>query len=207
VAIDDRPAAGEKDDAAILAALEVLKPPLADGDGGAVRVIGEAVEVEVAEVVELHEGRQAVDIVFASGGDLEPIRGLANKLPGHAARIVAVLAMLGDIDTSEVAPEAMECGIQLAQHFAVEGVRLYGASRVRAELRLAQTLLCWLRARDELVVSLPCIYQRGPGAIRDKARAEKLAGLLEDHGYLARIDGGAEIEGKWRRDVWRVIRE
>jgi hypothetical protein len=143
----------------------------------------------------------------ASGGELEPIRGLANKLPEHAARFAAVLAMLGDIDTSEVAPEAMECGIQLAQHFAVEGVRLYGASRVRAELRLAQTLLCWLRARDELVVSLPCIYQRGPGAIRDKARAEKLAGLLEDHGYLARIDGGAEIEGKWRRDVWRVIRE
>jgi hypothetical protein len=143
----------------------------------------------------------------ASGGELEPIRGLANKLPEHVARFAAVLAMLGDIDTSEVAPEAMECGIQLAQHFAVEGLRLYGASRVRAELRLAQTLLCWLRARDELVVSLPCIYQRGPGAIRDKARAEKLAGLLEDHGYLARIDGGAEIEGKWRRDVWRVIRE
>ena len=30
-------------------------------------VEGEAVEVEVAEVVEPHEGRQAVDIVFASG--------------------------------------------------------------------------------------------------------------------------------------------
>jgi hypothetical protein len=148
-----------------------------------------------------------VETRVASGGELEPIRGLANKLPEHAARFAAVLAMLGDIDTSEVAPEAMECGIQLAQHYAVEGLRLYGASRVRAELRLAQTLLCWLRSRDELVVSLPCIYQRGPGAIRDEARAEKLAGLLEDHGYLARIDGGAEIEGKWRRDVWRVIRE
>ena len=114
---------------------------------------------------------------------------------------------VGDIDTSEVAPVAMERGIELAQHYAVEGLRLYGASRVRAELGLAQTLLDWLRSRAEPVVSLPCIYQLGPGAIRDKARAEKIAGLLEDHGYLARIDGGAEIEGKWRRVVWRVIRE
>ena len=116
------------------------------------------------------------DEVRFRDGELEPIRGLANKLPEHAARFAAVLAMFGDIDTSEVAPEAMECGIRLAQHYAVEGLRLYGASRVRAELRLAQTLLCWLRSRDELVVSLPCIYQRGPGAIRDKARAEKLRG-------------------------------
>ena len=36
VVIDDRLAAGEKDDAAILAALGVLKPPLADGMAAAV---------------------------------------------------------------------------------------------------------------------------------------------------------------------------
>ena len=76
------------------------------------------------------------DEEVASRGELEPIRGLANKLPEHAARFAAVLAMLGDIDTSEVAPEAMECGIQLAQHYAVEGLRLYGASRVRASCDL-----------------------------------------------------------------------
>jgi phage/plasmid primase-like uncharacterized protein len=144
---------------------------------------------------------------LASGGSLEPIRGLANKLPEHAARIAGVLALVGDIDTTEVAPVAMERGIELAQHYAVEGLRLYGASRVRAELGLSQALLDWLLSRAEPVVSLPCIYQLGPGAIRDKAREAKIAGILEDHGYLARVDGGAEIKGKWRRVVWWVIRE
>jgi Protein of unknown function (DUF3987) len=143
----------------------------------------------------------------ASGGELEPVRGLANKLPEHAARIAAVLAMVRDDHANEVSAEEMEAGIELAQHFAAEGLRLYGASRVNADLQLALRLLNWLASRDKPVVSLPCIYQHGPGAIRDKARAAKVTAILEDHGYLVRIEGGTEVENKWRRDAWRVVRD
>jgi hypothetical protein len=118
-----------------------------------------------------------------------------------------VLAMVRDIHASEVTTDAMEAGIELAQHFATEGLRLYGASRVNAELRLALRLLNWLLSRDKPVVSLPCIYQHGPGAIRDKARAAKVTAILEDHGYLVPIVGGAEIEGKWRLNAWRIVRD
>jgi hypothetical protein len=139
-------------------------------------------------------------------GELEPVRGLANKLPEHAARIAAVLAMVRDIDAREVSATVMEAGIVLAQHYATEALRLYGASRVNAELRLALNLLNWLLSRNKPVVSLPCIYQHGPGAIRDKAKAAKVTAILEDHGYLIRIEKGTEIEGKWRHDAWRVVR-
>ncbi len=118
-----------------------------------------------------------------------------------------MLAMVRDIHASEIAADAMESGIELAQHFAAEGLRLYGKSRLNAELRLALNLLNWLLSRDKPVVSLPCIYQQGPGAIRDKARAAKVTEILQDHGYLVPITGGAEIEGKWRRDAWRVVRD
>jgi len=30
--------------------------------------------------------------------------------------------------------------------------------------------------------------------------------LLEDHGWLVRIKAGQVVEGKFRRDVWGVIR-
>jgi hypothetical protein len=143
-----------------------------------------------------------------SGGELEPVRGLANKLPEHAARLAAVLTLVRDIHTAEIICAEMQAGIDLAQHYAAEALRLFGASRVSAELQLAKQLLDWLRSHwNRLAISLPDIYQRGPGAIRDKARATKIMEILEDHGFLVRIKGGANIEGKWRRDAWRLIPE
>ena len=69
------------------------------------------------------------------------------------------------------------------------------------ELRLARQLLDWLQSHWNMwAVSLLDIYQRGPSAIRDKARASRMVSILEDHGYLDRIESGAEIEGKWRRE-------
>jgi hypothetical protein len=144
----------------------------------------------------------------ASGGELEPVRGLANKLPEHAARLAAVLTLVRDIHAAEIACPEMQAGIELAQHYAAEGLRLFGASRIRGELRLAKQLLDWLGSHWNVsAVSLPDIYQRGPSVIRDKAKASRIVTILEDHGYLARIECGAEIEGRWRREAWRLTFE
>jgi hypothetical protein len=51
------------------------------------------------------------------------------------------------------------------------------------------------------VFCLPDLYRLGPAAIRDKATAAKVVGLLADHGYVEAFAGGAE--GRWRREVWR----
>jgi hypothetical protein len=140
----------------------------------------------------------------ASGGELEPVRGLANKLPEHAARLAAVLTLVRDINAAEIACPEMQAGIELAQHYTAEALRLFGASRVRPDLHRAQQLLTWLRGRNKPVVSLPDIYQTGPNAIRDKATAQKLVAILQDHGHLSPLPGGAEIDGKRRRDAWRL---
>ena len=143
-----------------------------------------------------------------SGGELEPVRGLANKLPEHAARLAAVLTLVRDIHAAEIACAEMQAGIELAQHYVTEALRQFGASRISGELRLARQLLDWLQShRNMWAVSLPDIYQRGPSAIRDKARASRMVSILEDHGYLDRIESGAEIEGKWRREAWRLTLE
>jgi len=145
-----------------------------------------------------------IETRIAPTEELGPIRGLANKLPEHAVRIAAVLTLVRGIGAGEIATAEMEAGIFLAQHYAAEALRLFGASRVKADLHRAQQLLVWLQSRNKPEISLPDIYQAGPNAIRDKATAAKLVAILEDHGHLIRLPNGAEIEGRRRRDAWRL---
>jgi hypothetical protein len=116
--------------------------------------------------------------------------------------------LVRDIHAVEIIYAEMQAGIDLAQHYAAEALRLFGASRVSAELQLAKHLLDWLRSYwNRSAVSLPDVYQRGPSAIRDKARATRIVEILEDHRFLIRIRDGANIEGRWRRDAWRLVPE
>jgi hypothetical protein len=148
-----------------------------------------------------------VEKAIALNGELERVRGLANKLPEHATRLAAVLTLVGNIDAATIASAEMEAGIALAEHYASEALRVFGATRINPDLRLAQRLLDWLLNQwSEPIISLPDIYQRSLNAIGDKATAAKLVGILEDHGSLATIPGGAVVAGHHRRDAWQIIR-
>ena len=148
-----------------------------------------------------------VETMLGADGELRPISGIANKLPEHAARIAGVLTLVRDIDAGEVAAAEMAAGVELAQHYAAEALRLDGGSRVSTELRFARRALDWLLHHwPEQAVSLPDLYQRGPGAIRDNKTARQVVTILEDHGWLARIAEGAVIAGERRREAWRIVR-
>jgi hypothetical protein len=187
--------------------LELLERPLPLAEGKAnelapraLRLASEARKLWIAFA-------NSVELQIAPEGALSPVKGIANKLPEHAARLAVVLALITDADTSEIAPEQMAAGILLAQHYVAEALRLFEASRVSADLRLAHRLLTWLlNSWSESFISLPDIYQKGPNAIRTKATAAKLVTILEDHGWLIREIGGAEIAGQHRRDAWRIVR-
>jgi hypothetical protein len=148
-----------------------------------------------------------VERAMGPEGELEPIRGLANKLAEHAARLAGVLTLVRDLYASDVSVEELRAGIALAEHYAAEALRLFGTARISAELRLAKRLLDWLlNVWPEKNISLPDIYQRSLNAIGDKASAEKLVTILEDHGWLVRIPQGGVVAGQRRRDAWRIIR-
>jgi hypothetical protein len=149
-----------------------------------------------------------VEQLLGAGGEFEPIRGLANKLPEHAARIGAVLALVDDIEAGEVGTNEMKAGFELAEHYAAEALRLFGSSHVHADLLMAQRLWAWLSSHwGGPTVSLPDVYQRGLNAIGDQATARKLIGILEDHGYVVKIPEGATVAGNRRREAWRINRE
>jgi hypothetical protein len=143
---------------------------------------------------------------LGAGGELEPVRGFANKLPEHAARIAAVLTLVDNVSAGEVGGDEMAAGIALAQHYAAEAMRVFGASRVSGDLHEAQQLLTWLlTAWPEPRISLPDVYQCGPNAIRDKARAFRAVDVLSDHGWLVEAPPG-DVAGTFRREVWRIVR-
>jgi hypothetical protein len=149
-----------------------------------------------------------IEKAIGPNGELESIRGLANKLPEHAARLAGVLALVRNIDAGDVSPADMTAGIALAEHYSSEAQRLFGVAQISADIRHAQNLQNWLLSTwSSNAISLPDIYQKGPrSGARDKATAAKLVTILEGHGRLIKIPDGAVIDGVHRRDAWLIIR-
>ena len=161
-----------------------------------------------------------VEIQMREGGQYETIRGLANKLPEHAARLATVLEVLAlrvkiRINNNThihceyaVSAEALASAIELVQHYAAEASRLSAAGLIDPRLSVAARLLDWLRswlqAHGRNVISLVEIYQNGPCEIRSVQAARDAARMLEEHGWLVRLPGGAAIDGVHRREVWRL---
>ena len=140
-------------------------------------------------------------------GGLEPIQGLANKLPEHAARIAAVLTLVEDIGAGEVSPKHMAAGIELAQHYAGEALRLFAAGHADPDILLAQRTLEWLeREWNEDFVSLRAIYTHGPNPVRDAKTARRIAAILADHGWLFPTKEAVIVGGHKTKDAWRVVR-
>jgi hypothetical protein len=187
--------------------LDILEAPLP-------LAAGKTNELEPRELPLSEEARKLwvefgghVEKAMAPGGPLQQIKGLANKLPEHAARLAAVRTLVGNLQATEVGAAEMEAGIALAEYYAAEALRLFGASQIGADLQAAQRLLDWLcETWPEDNVSLPDIYQRGPNSIRDKATAQKLAAILVDHGWLAPVQGGTKIGEQFRRQAWRTVK-
>jgi hypothetical protein len=140
-------------------------------------------------------------------GAFWPIRGFANKMPEHAARLAGVLTLVEDFGAPAIDPANMQRGIELVEHHACEALRLFEASQISADLALAQRLLDWVhRQWPEEAISLPDIYQRSLNAIGDQAAARKVVNILVGHGWLELIPGGAIIAGRRRREAWRIVR-
>ncbi len=170
---------------------DVLDPPV-------LRLAGEA----RALWIRFHDHAEGA---IGQGGAWQPIKAFGAKAAEHAGRLAAVLTAYGDPDAMEVAGEAMACGIALAQHYAAELLRLQGASAVSPDLRLAERLLAWWRARPDPRCHLAAIYQRGLNALGDAATARRIAGLLEDHGWIVPLPAGTVIDGTARQEAWELV--
>jgi hypothetical protein len=142
---------------------------------------------------------------MAPHGTLQPVKALGNKLAEHAARLATVPSLVANLDAGELDKKGLEAGIVLAEHYAGEALRLFGAGQVNGPLRQAKELGTWLLSKwDESAVSITDICQRGPNAIRDSDTAKKLVAILEENRWVRRIKEGAVVAGQYRRDAWKI---
>src|SRR5215467_10866548 len=142
---------------------------------------------------------------LGESGALRPIRAFGAKMAEHAGRLAAVLATYADPDCMEVDKESMACGVALAQHYAVEMLRLHSFGATDPNLRLAAKLLAWWQAQSSPVMHLAAIYQFGPGALRDAATARRIVGILESHDWVTRLPKGTIVGGAPRNNVWELV--
>ena len=142
---------------------------------------------------------------MGAGCGLHRIRAFAAKLPEHAGRLAAVLTVYHNPDAMEVHADAMQCGIQLAMHYASEMLRLADGAAVPGNLRSAQRLLSWWWTLGRPETHLTMIYQYGPSDLRNAKAARSAAETLEDHGWIERLLPGTEIDGKPRKEAWRLV--
>ena len=137
-------------------------------------------------------------------------RGLAAKAAEHVLRLAGVLALTEDALASAIMQRHIEAGIALSEHYLSEAQRLFEGAAEDTDLRLARRLFAWCvnkissPSRISRHVHLQEIYQLGPYRIRDKATAKRILYILADHGWIRPIEGGVEIDGQRRRQVWEV---
>jgi hypothetical protein len=146
-----------------------------------------------------------VEAAQKNGGALESIRGFASKIAENAVRITGVLHMMEEGDAAkEISQDAMERGIEIAQHYLDEALRLRLAAHTDPQLRLAQRAVEWIMLQPGGMFCLPDLYQFGPCQIITAGAARKIVEILEDHALLERLAGAHEINGRKRREVWRL---
>ncbi len=151
---------------------------------------------------------QMIENQLVDEGELATIRPFASKVGQHALRIAATLTTVEDLNGSEISLDKMAQGIELAQHYLGEYLRLSNTSGDNPDLQLAQRLLNWAQLPTQGgKIYLQKVYQCGPNSIRDAKTAKRIVGILEEHKWLIRVGGGEEIDGSHRRDVWSVTNE
>ncbi|HQH73338.1 MAG TPA: DUF3987 domain-containing protein [bacterium] len=151
--------------------------------------------------VQFHDG---VEEQIKEGEELHPIKGMACKAAEHAARLAAVMELTNDLDAESVSFDSIAQGIILVQHFLSEALRIKTSAISDAKILKAQALLDWLHKNSKKIITLAEAYQRGPNQIRDKKTATDALGILEEHGWIIPLPGGAEYDGMKRKVAWEV---
>lgn len=121
-------------------------------------------------------------------GDLESLRDWASKLPGATARIAGLLHLAENPKNGVRRPieeDTMRRAVELSRYFADHAMAAFGVMRAHPALDDARAVLEWIGDRTRFT---PREVQRGlHRRFPTRADVAQPLALLEDHGYLRRV--------------------
>lgn len=151
--------------------------------------------------------QNAIEQAQAAGGAMQSVRAYASKAIEQACRLAGVLTLWDDLVAPEVTASSIAAGIKLAQYYLSEAKRLTDIGAVSVETARAEELRIWLLntwPHDDFVPS--DILQKGPGSLRERKILDAPLAMLLKNGWIRRLEEGAKVHGKSRKEAYHIIR-
>lgn len=168
-----------------------LEPPVLQGTQEAERL--------------LREFANALERKQAPGCELAEDTAFASKAAEQAARIAGVMAVYAG--ESRITAERITNGIELADWYLGEAVRLKDGASISADVRKAEKLRVWLVERwPEDFIATTMIVQAGAANIKTAKDARNIIPHLVRNDWLIPQEGGAMVQGKHRKEAWQIVR-
>ena len=179
--------------------------PLAEGERQELRP--RALHLDAAAKAVWVRFHDAVEAGMGPGGQfaLPTVKPWASKTPEQALRIAGVLTLLESTAAQEIDAGTMERAAELALWHLHEAVRLAGTAEVSPEVRDAEALLKWCHDTGRTLLYSTDALHKGPARIRERETFVRAMGELERAGWAEAVEGGMELDGRHRRNVWRIV--
>lgn len=177
--------------------------PLAEGDRQELQPRPLRLSAEAkAAWVGLHDG---VEAGMTPGGQFATVKPWASKTPEQALRIAGVLTLLESTMAQEIDSGTLGRAAELALWHLNEATRLAGTAELSPEVRDAEALLGWCHETGRTQLYSRDALRLGPARVRERHAFAQAMGELERAGWAEPIEGGAILDGKHRRYVWRIV--
>ncbi|KAF1688165.1 hypothetical protein B1992_01760 [Pseudoxanthomonas broegbernensis] len=151
--------------------------------------------------VQLHD---AVEAGMTPGGQFATVKPWASKTPEQVLRIAGVLSLLESTGAQEIDAATIGRAAELALWHLNEAARLAGTAELSPEVRDAEALLGWCHDTGRTLLYSRDALRLGPGRIRERETFTRAMGELERAGWAEPVEGGAVLDGRHRRHVWRI---
>lgn len=184
----------------------ILRMPAQTAIGDPRHLTPRRMEMDAGAIAAFRAYADICEAKLGKGREWAAIKPFGSKAAEHAARMAAVIGLFHDPDMRTLDAAMFERGRLLADFYAGEALRLHGAAVIDAPLYEADALRRWLADTGESVVALATIYQRGPAGLRTAAKAREACQTLQEHGWLRKLEAGADIDGARHREAWEVLR-
>jgi hypothetical protein len=148
-----------------------------------------------------HDG---IEAAMGPEGRYAMVKPWASKAAEQVLRVAGVLTLTEDPQAQRIEAVTIERAAELVIWHLGEAERLAGTAEVGDDIRDAEALLAWCHDTGRPLLYSRDALHKGPNRVRDAATFRRAASVLEATGWAEPIEGGAHLDGRHRRYVWRI---